>query len=106
MSGANFVQPERATEIPRDQGELASQKPKMRKAGTIVSLVFDIEAYCVNGNAAQANTRAAPSQRPPWRKPASPRPSAQSTSKMSEVRCTAGSLSHFPDHPRIQYPGK
>jgi len=65
MRGANFVKPERATEIPRAQGEPASQNPKMRNAGTIVSLVFDIDAYCVNGKAAQAKTSAAPSQRPP-----------------------------------------
>src|SRR4051794_33374276 len=82
MSGANFVTPERATETPRAQGELASQNPKMRKTGTIVSFVFDIDAYCVNGKAAQANTSAAPSQRPPKRKPTSPSPAAQSTSKM------------------------
>src|SRR6478735_710690 len=102
MRVANFVQPESATEAPRAQGEVASQKPKMRKAGTIASFVFDMETYCVNGNAAQAKASAAPSQRPPKRKPTSPKPSAQSTSKMIEVRCTAGSLSHFPDQPRIQ----
>ena len=65
MSVANFVQPDNATEIPRAHGELASQKPKMRKTGTIASFVFDIETYWVNGNAAHAKARAAPSQRPP-----------------------------------------
>jgi hypothetical protein len=44
MSVANFVQPDNATEIPRAQGELASQKPKMRKTGTIVVRVH-METY-------------------------------------------------------------
>jgi len=31
------------------QGELASQKPQIRNAGAIASLVFELETYCVNG---------------------------------------------------------
>ena len=101
-SVANFVQPESAAAAPRASGELASHSPKMRNTGTIASFVFDIDTYCVKGNAAHANTSAAPSQRPPKRRPTSPSPSAQRTSKMIDVRCTAGRLSHFPDQPRIQ----
>ena len=63
-SVANFVQPDSATLAPRNHGTFTSQKPKIRKTGTIASFVFDIDTYCVNGNAAHANASAAPSQRP------------------------------------------
>ena len=42
-SVANFVQPDNATQAPRNHGTFTSQKPKIRKTGTIASFVFDIE---------------------------------------------------------------
>jgi hypothetical protein len=101
-SVANFVQPDNATAAPRSHGELASQNPNTRNTGTIASFVFDIDTYAVKGKAAQAKASAAPSHWPPNRKPTRPIPIMQSTSKITEVRCTAGSLSHFPDQPRSQ----
>ena len=41
-------------------GDVASQKPKTRRAGMIASFVFELDTYCVNGLAAQANGSAAP----------------------------------------------
>jgi hypothetical protein len=49
MSVANFVQPANATAAPRAHGEVTSQKPKIRSTAGIESLVFEFEAYCVNG---------------------------------------------------------
>src|ERR671923_69827 len=54
MSGANFVQAERAQKTPRLTGDAASQKPKIRNAGRIESFVFELDTYCVNGYAAHA----------------------------------------------------
>ena len=48
-SETNFVHPERARKNPRLNAELASQKPKIRKAGWIASFVFELETYWVNG---------------------------------------------------------
>src|ERR687884_1684091 len=104
-SGVNFVQADRAPNTPRLIGEAASQKPKIRKAGRIASFVFELDTYCVNGYAAQANASVAPSRIPPKRRPTSPRPRMQSRSKRIAVACAAGSESHFPLQPKIRYPG-
>ena len=63
--------------------------------------MFELEAYCVNGYAAQANASVAPRSIPPKRRPTSSRPTAASTSKIPEVMCAAGRLSHFPLQPLI-----
>jgi len=54
-----LVQPDRAAAPPRNAGEDASQSPQIRKAGTIESLVFEFETYCVNGYAAHAKANRA-----------------------------------------------
>src|SRR6478672_3413852 len=100
-SEANFVQPERAASAPRDTGDDTSQKPQMRKAGSRASFVFEFDAYCVNGYAAQANARVAASCMPPNRRPTSHSPSMQSRSKAIDVKCAAGSVSHLPLQPKI-----
>src|ERR671935_1121367 len=86
-SGANFVQPDSATAAPRANGEVTSQKPQIRKSGGSASFVFELETYCVNGYAAQANASVAASRGPPKRSPTSARPSRQSRSKPTEARC-------------------
>src|SRR6266511_445318 len=105
-SVANFVQPAKAAKIPRPHAELASQKPQIRKTGTIESFVFDISTYVVKGNADHASARAPASSGPPKRKPTSAMPSRQRKSNSTDVNFTAGSLSHFPDQPKIPYPGR
>src|SRR5512132_1041134 len=44
-NGANFVQPASATEAPRAQGEVTSQKPQIRNSGGSASFVFELETY-------------------------------------------------------------
>src|SRR6478752_5145706 len=105
-SAPNFVQPESATATPRDHAELAKMKPQIRKTGTIASLVFDISTYVVNGNADHASASAPARAAPPYRKPTSAIPSRQRKSNNTEVNFTAGSVSHFPDQPKIPYPGR
>src|SRR4051812_42554574 len=102
MSDANFVQPESAANAPRHAGLVTSQKPQMRNAGMIESFVFEFDAYCVNGYAAQANASVAPSGIPPKRTPTSHSPSRQSRSKAIDVKCDAGSESHLPVQPKAQ----
>ena len=80
--------------------EVQSQKPQIRKAGMIASFVFELEAYCVNGYAAQANASVTPSRLPPNRRPTSPSPSRQSRSNAIDVKCEAGRSSHFPLQPK------
>ena len=63
-SAANFVQPASAAKPPRSAGCAAKKKPKMSNAGRIVSFVFELDAYCVNGYAAQANGSVAARRRP------------------------------------------
>ena len=48
-SAANFVQPASAEKTPRAHGDVTSQKPQMRNAGSSASFVFALDAYCVNG---------------------------------------------------------
>jgi hypothetical protein len=48
-SDANFVHPDSAAKKPRLKAEVVKRKPKIRKAGTIASFVFELDAYCVNG---------------------------------------------------------
>ena len=60
MSAANFVHPASATNAPRAHGEVTNQNPQMRNAGSSASFVFELDAYCVNGYAAQANASVAP----------------------------------------------
>ena len=68
----------------------------------IASFVFELDAYWVNGQAAQANASVAPSRGPPSRRPTSPSPSSARASKSSAVKCTDGSESHLPLQPKIQ----
>src|SRR5205814_3302551 len=67
-SAANFVQAASATPAPRAHGDVTSQKPQMRNAGSRASFVFDDDAYCVNGYAVHANASVAPNATPPKRK--------------------------------------
>src|SRR2546421_611543 len=101
-SVANFVHDESAAKIPRAHADVMSQKPQIRNAAGIESFVFELDTYCVNGSAAHAKGSAAASIGPPNRKPTRPRPTRQRRSTTIDVRCTAGSLSHFPDQPRTQ----
>ena len=55
ISDANFVSPDNAQRAPREAGDETSQNPQMRKHGSSASFVFEFDAYCVNGYAAQAN---------------------------------------------------
>ncbi len=73
----------------------------MSSAGAIASFVFELDAYCVNGHATHANARVAASRGPPKRRPTSASPSSASRSKRIEVKCTAGSESHWPLQPKI-----
>ena len=66
------------------------------------SFVFELEAYCVNGYAAHANASTPASCAPPNRSPTRARPIRQRRSNAIDVKCAAGSESHFPDHPRMQ----
>jgi hypothetical protein len=68
----------------------------------IVSFVFELEEYCVNGYAAQANASVAASLKPPNRRPTSQRPIMLRMSNAIEVKCAAGRSSHFPLHPRTR----
>src|SRR5947208_502205 len=77
----------------------------MRSAGAIASFVFELDAYCVNGHAAQAKAAAAPIRGPPRRRPTSARPRSASRSKRIDVKWTEGSLSHLWLQPKTRYPG-
>ena len=66
----------------------------------IESFVFEFDAYCVNGYAAQAKASAAPSGSPPNRRPTSQSPSRQRMSNAIDVKCAAGSVSHLPLQPK------
>jgi hypothetical protein len=68
----------------------------------IESFVFEFDAYCVNGYAAHANASVAPSGTPPKRCPTSHSPSRQRMSNAIDVKCDAGSESHFPVQPKPQ----
>ena len=100
MRAANFVHPASATNAPRAHGEVTNQNPQIRKAGSSASFVFELDAYCVNGYAAQANASVAPRLAPPKRKPASPRPRMQSRSNAITVACAAGRSSQRPLQPK------
>src|SRR6266550_8942334 len=100
MSDVNLVSPDKAQNAPRATGDEMSQNPQIRKAGMIASFVFELDAYCVNGYAAQANASAAPSCAPPKRRPTSQRPSMQSRSNAIDAKWAAGSESHLPLHPK------
>ena len=98
-SAANFVHPASATNAPRPKADVTSQKPKMSSTGMIASFVFELDTYCVNGYAAQANGSMTASRMPPNRRPTSISPSSASRSKAIAVACTAGSLSQRPLQP-------
>src|SRR4051812_825112 len=100
MSDANFVNPESAQSAPRHAGREMSQKPQMRNAGMIASFVLEFEAYCVNGYATHANPSVARSGAPRNRQPTSQSPKRQRRSNAIDVKCTAGSESHFPPQPK------
>ena len=106
MRDANFVHPESAQSAPRPTGDDTSQKPQIRKHGSSASLVFELDVYCVNGYAAQAKASDAASCIPPKRRPTSHNPSMQSRSKTMDVKCAAGSVSHFPLQPKSSQPGR
>src|SRR6266404_92169 len=59
MKAANFVHPANATKMPRAHGDVTSQKPQMRNAGSSASFVFELDAYWVNGYAVHANASVA-----------------------------------------------
>jgi hypothetical protein len=61
--------------------------------------VFELETYCVNGYAAQAKGRSAASLMPPNLRPTSASPNRTRRSSITEVKCAAGRLSHFPPQP-------
>src|SRR6266567_6173387 len=105
MNAANFVHPANATKMPRAHGDVTSQKPQMRNAGSSASFVFELDAYCVNGYAVHANASVAANTGPPNRKPTSPSPRMQSRSKAITVACAAGKVSHLPLQPSARYPG-
>ncbi len=67
----------------------------------IVSFVFELDAYCVNGYAAHANASTAARRAPPKRRPTSHSPMIVSMSNRIDVKCTAGRSSHFPLQPRM-----
>src|SRR5207245_2400117 len=98
---ANFVQPESATAAPRATGLVKARKPQIKSAGPIESFVFELDAYCVKGHATHAKASAAASRGPPKRRPTSASPTIASRSKRIEVKCTAGSESHWPLQPKI-----
>ena len=68
----------------------------------IASFVFEFDAYCVNGYAAQANASVAARRAPPKRRPTRKSPSIASRSNKIDVKCTAGSVSHFPLQPNAR----
>ena len=75
----------------------------MSSAGWIKSFVFELEAYCVNGHATQANASVAAESR--RRRTAARRArarAAQSRSQRIDVACTAGSVSHLPLQPKTR----
>ena len=78
----------------------------MSSAGWIMSFVFELDAYCENGQATQANASVAASSRPPKRSPTSQSPTRQSRSQRIDVAWAAGSVSHFPLQPKTQYAGQ
>ena len=104
-SGANFVHAASAVNAPRAKLEDASQKPQTRKRGGSASFVFELDTYCVNGYAAQAKGRTVASRRPPNRRPTSASPSITRRSTAIDVKCAAGSSSHFPLQLSRAYPG-
>ena len=73
----------------------------MSSAGAIVSFVFELAAYWLNGQATQANASVAASRAPPNRRPTSASLSRQMPSKRIEVNLTAGRLSHLWLQPKI-----
>src|SRR2546425_403902 len=77
---ANFVHPDSATKTPRAHADVTNQRPQIKNAAGIASLVFELDAYCVNGYAAQANARTPARSSPPNRYPTSASPSRQRTS--------------------------
>ena len=100
-----MLHPDSAPNTPRPTGDDASQKPKIKRQGMIESLVFELEAYWVNGYAAHANASVAARRVPPKRRPTRNNPTIESRSNKIEVKCTAGRLSHFPLHPTARKPG-
>src|SRR5918996_972528 len=105
ISAANFVQPANDANAPRSPGDAAKKNPRIRNAGRIESFVFELDVYCVNGYAAHANGSVAASRWPPKRQPTSASPSMHSASKAIDVKCAAGSESHFPLQPKSRKPG-
>src|SRR5204863_4882816 len=101
-SGANFVQLEIATAAPRAAGQVTSQKPQIRNSGGSASFVFELETYCVNGQAAQANASVTPRRGPPKRNPTSARPIRQRMSNVIDAACAAGKVSHLPLQPKAR----
>src|SRR5207237_5531671 len=101
-SGANFVQPASAAKAPRAAGDVTSKKPQIRNSAGNASFVFELETYCVNGQAAQAKASVTARRLPPKRRPTSPSPSRQRASATTAAKCAAGRSSHLPLHPKIQ----
>ncbi len=71
-----------------------------------MSFVFEFDAYCEKGHAAQAKASVAASLDPPKRQPTSQSPTRQSESQRIEVACAAGSVSQTPLQPNARYPGR
>ena len=71
-----------------------------------MSFVFDLDEYCENGQATQANPRVAASRGPPNRSPTSHMPTRQSRSQRIDVAWAVGSLSQFPHQPNTQNAGQ
>src|SRR5918996_2378562 len=57
---ANFVHAARPAKRPRAGADVTKTSPQTRSAGMIASFEFELETYCVNGYAAQANASVAP----------------------------------------------
>ena len=68
----------------------------------IESFVFELETYCVNGYAAQANASVTASRSRPKRQPTSASPIRQRRSKAIAVKCAAGRRSQCPLQPNIR----
>ena len=98
----NFVQPASATDAPRAQSDVTSQKPKRRNAGMIASFVFAFERVGRERIRGPARTRAATaSRRPPKRESDRARARAPRAGRTRSRSCARrASESHFPLQPK------
>ena len=91
---------------PRAHADDASQKPKTRSAGMIVSFVFAFSAYAVNGYADPGEREDQPRAARPRSEARRARARGWSGGRSAiDVACAAGSESHFPLHPKTSTAG-